>query len=190
MQAMCFLTLDIQPTEQSAAQKQILDPKDFLVLGDKAAETTYNFSMSETLENGKEARLRGGVLAGYSVYICKNVADNNAPPMKALQLIVDAAGGQVIDSLTKVEDPAKTIILTSDPSTTAQLAETGVDRIANSGGKILTTSWLFHTMITQSISAHTSTPNSQDEKPKRGSKRKPETVPEPPSWKRSSRRNS
>jgi hypothetical protein len=186
---MSLLTLSKQLKEQSALQKQILDPQDFLVLEDKAAETTYDFSMSETLENGKDARHRGGVLAGYSIYICKNVADNNAPPMKALMLIVDAAGGQVIESLAKV-DPSKTIILTSDPSTTAQLAEKGVDQIANSGGKVLTTSWLFHTMITQRFSTHTSTTNSQDKKPKQGSKRKQETISEPSSRKRSSRRRS
>jgi hypothetical protein len=135
--------------------------------------------------------MNGGVLAGYSIYICKNVADNHAPPMKALQLIIEAAGGQLIKSLSKVEDPTKTIILTSDPSTDAQLSEKGVGRIADSGGKVLTTSWLFHTMITQSFSSHVSKSSTSDEKPSRSKRKAAEqsSAPEPSSRKRRSRRS-
>lgn len=93
--------------------------------------------------------------------------------MKALQLIVEAAGAQVIESLNDTGDPLKTIILTSDPSTKAQLSERGVKGIADAGAKILTTSWLFHTIITQKYSTkNMGTTTTLAEKPKSGSKRK------------------
>lgn len=132
----------------------------------------------------------GGVLAGYFIYICKNVANNNAPPMKDLQLIIEAAGGQVINSLNKVRDPARTIILTSDPSTKAQLSEKGVGQTVESGGKVLTTSWLFHTMITQRFSTHI-TDSTPEEKPKTRSKRKAgaSSIPEPSSRRQRPRRS-
>ena len=134
--------------------------------------------MKETLRNGKDARQNGGVLAGYSFYICKGVADNNAPPMKVLQLIIEAAGGQVIKSLSNTIDLSKTIVLTSDPSTAAQLAEKGVEQIGKLGS-ILSTSWLFHTMITQKFSRHLRS-NSLSEIKKPRSKRKAETLSDPP----------
>lgn len=59
--------------EKSALQQKILHSKDFLVLNDKVAEATYDFSMREALENGKEARNNGGVLAGFFFFICKKV---------------------------------------------------------------------------------------------------------------------
>ena len=103
----------------------------------------------------------------------QKVADVKAPPMKALQLIVEAAGAQVIKSLSDTGDPLKTIILTSDPSTKAQLSERGVKGIADAGAKILTTSWLFHTIITQKYSTkNMGTTTTLAEKPKSGSKRK------------------
>lgn len=147
--------------------------------------------MKETLENGENARQNGGVLAGYFIYICKGVADNNAPPMKALHLIIEAAGGQVLESLSKTGDPFKTIILTSEPCTNAQLTEKGVDQLADSGAKILSTAWLFHTMITQKFSSHVGSPQSQATKPRPASKRKAGPRNEPSAHKRkSSRRKS
>lgn len=146
--------------------------------------------MSETLENGDKARRKGGVLAGYFVYICKGVADNNAPPLNALQFIIEAAGGQVLESLSKAGDPLKTIILTSEPCTNAQLTEKGVDQLADSGAKILSTAWLFHTMITQKFSSYIGNSKAQATKPRPASKRK--ASPHVPSERKrkSSRRKS
>lgn len=158
--------LSIEWLERSSIEQQILDTNDFLLLGDKEAEETYNFSMKETIENGILARReRGGVLGGWSVHICSNVAGNRAPSTKELTLIILAAGGKVLETLSEshVLDPLKTIVLTSDPNTEAQLAEHGVERVASLGAKIATTSWLFHTIITQKISndsdAAAGTPN-------------------------------
>eukprot|EP00804_Cyclotella_cryptica_P008469 CCRYP_003983-RA/>CCRYP_003983-RA protein AED:0.02 eAED:0.02 QI:175/1/1/1/1/1/4/1132/1292 len=176
--------LSIDWLEQSASQNKVLDPKGFLVLGDKAAEAAYNFSMRDTLENGEEARRNGGVLGGYYVYICNGVADNNAPPLQALQLIIEAAGGQVLKTLARRGDTLNTIILTSDPSTNAQLTEKGVKRAGSQGAKIRTTSWLFHTIITQRISVDAGFSHSPLEKPKSASKRKFEAISPSSSTKR------
>lgn len=153
-------------------------------MGDKAAEAAYNFSMKETLENGEEARRNGGVLGGYFVYICNGVADNNAPPFQALHLIIEAAGGQVLKALTRRCNPLNTIILTSHPSTNAQLSEKGVERAASQGAKIRTTSWLFHTIITQRFSFDVGFSNSPLEQPKPRAKRNIETTSPSSSTKR------
>jgi len=147
--------LSIDWLVRSAMEQKILDTDDFLLLEDKEAEMTYNFSMKQTLENGITARReRGGVLGGWSVYICANVAGNRAPSTRELTLIIHAAGGKSMNSLSEanVTDPSKLIILTSDPSTNAQLKEDGVETVERLGAKVATTTWLFHTIITQKIS--------------------------------------
>ena len=147
--------LSIEWLEQSSSERTILDANDFLLLDDKEAEERYNFSMKESLRNGILARReRGGVLGGWSVYICSGVAGNEAPSLKELHLIIKAAGGQVLESLTKstILDPTMIIVLTSNPSTESQLSEYGVERVVRLGAKTLTTSWLFHTIITQQLS--------------------------------------
>ncbi len=139
--------------EQSAKEQRVLDTTLYLLIGDKEAEKRYSFSMKETIQNGIEVREKGGVLGGFYVYICSGVAGNQAPSTKELNLIIEVAGGKVLSSLStcKVLDPAKTIVLTSDPSTPSQLREPGVKSIPKLGGKIVSTSWLFHVIITQCI---------------------------------------
>ena len=145
--------LNIDWLEQSAKEQRVLDTRDFLLLGDKEAEKRYNFSMKETLENGRKARLEsGGVLGGWYVYICSGVAGNNAPSAKELNLVVEATGATLLRNLGDISDPTKTIILTSDPSTDAQRSEEGVERLTEQGAKVLSTTWLFHTIITQQFS--------------------------------------
>ena len=147
--------LSIKWLEQSAKEQRVLDTDDFLLIGDTEAEKRYNFSMKETLENGTLARANtGGVLGGWFVYICKGVADNKAPSMKELHLLVEATGATFLRTLSEseVSDPTKTIMITSDPATSAQQSEKGVKRVTNLGGKLLPTSWLFHTITTQQVS--------------------------------------
>ena len=148
--------LSIRWLEQSAKVQRVLDTDDFLVLDDKEAEKTYNFSLIETLESGKKARLeRNGVLGGWYVYIGKGVAGNNAPSSEEMNLVVEATGATLLHSLEESEDgPAdrtKTIIITSDPSTAAQRSEKGVKRVSKLGAKVLSTADLFHTIITQQL---------------------------------------
>lgn len=146
--------LSIEWLEQCAKEQRVLDTNDFLLLDDKEAEKKYRFSMKETLENGRKARLdTGGVLGGWSVYVCSGVAGNNAPSAKELQLLVEAAGATFLRSLSESEvtNPAKTIVITSDPCTAAQRSDREVKRVAALGANLLSTSWLFHTMITQKL---------------------------------------
>ena len=109
--------------------------------------------MTKTIQNGINARRdRGGVLGGRWVYICHGVAGNQAPSAKELRLIIEAAGGTLLSSLGSHDfDPGKTIILTSDPRTQSQLNESGVKEQVDNGAKTCTTSWLFHSIITQTL---------------------------------------
>jgi hypothetical protein len=144
--------LSIQWLEQSAKEQRVLNVDDFLLLDDTEAEKIYNFSMKETLENGKKARLdSGGVLGGWYVYICRGVAGNNAPTSEELNLVVKATGATLLPSLSEsdVPDPTKTIVITSDPSSTAQRSEKNVKRVTRHGAIMFTTTRLFHIIITQ-----------------------------------------
>ena len=128
--------------EQSAREQRVLDTNDFLLLDDRDAEKKYLFSMKETIRNGILARKkRGGVLGGWFVYICSGVAGNKAPNMKELVLIIEAAGGQVLKTLSNPSafDPLKTIVLTSEPSTKTQQKERGVARVGELGAKVMST---------------------------------------------------
>ena len=143
--------------EKSANEQKVLDAAPFLWVNDKEAESKYNFSMKDTVQNGMLAREhRGGVFGGYHFYICSGIAGNRAPSMKEFKLIIEAAGGHLLSSLapSQILDPLKTVILTSDPPTPSQLKERGVKNIAKCGGKLETTSWLFHSIITQTNSIY------------------------------------
>ncbi|KAK1743528.1 hypothetical protein QTG54_006149, partial [Skeletonema marinoi] len=143
--------------EQSANEQKVLDAAPFLWVNDKEAESKYNFSMKDTEQNGVLARKhRGGVFGGYYFYICSGIAGNRAPSLKEFKLIIEAAGGHLLNSLAPSEilDPLKTVILTSDPPAPSQLNERGVKNIAKCGGKLETTSWLFHSIITQTNSIY------------------------------------
>ena len=144
--------LNIRWLEESFRQQQILDTKGFLHLDDTEAEKRYSFSMRETIRHGINVRHeRGGVLGGRWIYICRGVAGNQAPSTKELHLIIEAAGGTVLRSLSSSHsyDPLNTIIITSDPRTHSQLNENGIEQQIANGAKTCTTSWLFHTIITQ-----------------------------------------
>lgn len=176
--------LSIEWLEQSAKEQKVLDTNDFLLLGDREAEKTYKFSMADTLKNGALARNeRGGVLGGWHIYVCSGVPGNKAPPANELKLLIEAAGATLLQSLSEkyVTDPAKTIIITSDPATKSQEKESGVDRVSGIGGRICTTSWLFHTMITQTV---------DDEKIGQTSKRRADTKSPLSAGKRKSARRS
>lgn len=146
--------LSIDWLEQSSKEQRILDTPDFLLLDDREAEKRYDFSMKETLRNGMLVReRRGGLFGGWFVYVCSGVAGNKAPSFKELNLIVEAAGGQVLSSLSDLKncDPLKTIVLTSKPSTKSQLKERGVAKAVSLGARIMSTAWLFHAIITQKL---------------------------------------
>ena len=160
--------LNIDWLEHSAQQQQILDTDDFLHIHDAEAENRYNFSMTKTILNGIRVRKeRGGVLGGRYVYICRGVAGNQAPSAKELQLIIESAGGVVLRSLNSSSefDPKKTIILTSDSRTQSQMNEKGVGKLIGNGAQACTTSWLFRTVITQSLEGIDDVPRHNVEDP-------------------------
>lgn len=149
--------LDLKWLTDSAKAKKALDPNDYLLLHDKKAEKVYDFTMGETLESGKSARMkRGGLLGGWSIHFCKGVAGNKAPPENELRLIVAAAGGTLLKTITtkvtKSIDAERTILITSDPATSAQKSDKDAKRLNSLGAKVFTTSWFFHCIITQHLS--------------------------------------
>ncbi len=143
--------LSVEWLEKSSIKQQLLDTHDFLLLDNKAAEKTYNFSMRESIRNGILARKKGGLLGGWCVYICSGVAGNKAPSVMELTLIIEATGARVITSLNESDSlvPHNTMILTSDPSTEAQRNEYGVREMERFGAQLVTTTWLFQTILTQ-----------------------------------------
>ena len=144
--------LSIDWLEQCAKEQSVLETDDFLLLNDKAAEESYNFSMKSTLENGKRARDEsGGVLGGWYLYICRGVAGKNAPSSKEFSLLIEATGATLLRKLVGVPNPAKTIVITSDPITEAQRSEAGVEDVIRQGARSFTTTRLFHTIITQKL---------------------------------------
>lgn len=183
--------LSIDWLEQSAKEQRVLDCNDFLLLGDREAEKRYTFTMKETIENGRKARHdRGGVLGGWFVYICSGVAGNNAPSAKELNLVIAATGAEQIKSLSESAmmcDPQKTIIITSDPITAKQRSEKGVERVTSLGARLLTTSWLFHTIITQHFST-TDVESPTQHSGKQSSKRKASKTPPTGNRRKSSRK--
>ena len=197
--------LNLDWLTKSSKAKEALDPKEFLLLNDTAAEKTYDFSMKETLKNGKAVRnQRGGLLGGWSVHFCKGVAGKKAPPEHELRLIVAAAGGTFLKTAsaraTKDVDASKMIIITSDPATAAQKADKDVKRLTSQGAKIFTTKWFFHAIITQHLSEIEDVPvgaeddEDDDQKPaatsspKKGGRKRKAATPSSSSPKRESRR--
>lgn len=164
----------------SAKEGMPLDCGEYLLLGDRGAEKKYDFVMKETLVNGIAVRQeQDGLLSGWHVFFCKGVAGNRAPPAPELNLIVLAAGGANLRSLsareTKKVNPSKVIIITSDPATSAQTSAKDAVRMTSNGAKVFTTTWLFHCIITQTLDVDAATaaqPTEHPSTPRSGRKRK------------------
>mmetsp|Transcript_12791 Transcript_12791/g.19361 ORF Transcript_12791/g.19361 Transcript_12791/m.19361 type:complete len:918 (+) Transcript_12791:121-2874(+) len=137
----------------SYKQKRFCESRQFLLLHDQTAESNYSFSMKETLRNGEERRSEGGLFTGRSIYFTKNVAGNKAPKAEELRMIINAAGGRVVDSLSPDEDYFPNVfVITSDPLlhpdlVAAQEAEEYVSEVAD----VFPTSWLFDVIIHQKL---------------------------------------
>ena len=196
--------LNLDWLTKSSKAKEPLDAKDFLLLDDTSAEKTYGFNMKDTLENGEAVRSqRGGLLGGWSIHFCKGVAGKKAPPEHELRLIVAAAGGMFLKTLsaraTKDADTSKVIIITSDPATAAQKSDKDVKRLTSQGARVFTTKWFFHSIITQHLSEIEDEPVGANEEedddkkpaassPKKGGRKRKAATPSSNSPKRESRR--
>jgi len=146
---------------KSAKAREPLPCNDYLLLNDKKAERQYDFVMREALQRGDAMRREGVfLLSGYSVYVCNGVAGNKAPPEKELKLIVDAAGGEWLPSVSsraikdKNVDASKILIIAPEKPTKkkAKTAEAkGIEKAIKQGAQSYPASWLFHCIIRQSL---------------------------------------
>ena len=147
--------LDVSWLIQSFKAGKRLNCQDFILL-DKSAEKKYEFTMTESIHNGENVRAsRGGLLGGYSVHFCKGVAGNSAPPADEMELIVSAAGGFNLRSITsrstKDIEPSKILIITSDPAPSVQLNLKDVKRLKALGSGVFNIIWLFRCITTQNL---------------------------------------
>lgn len=141
---------------QSFKEKTFVNCNHYLLLNDRIAEQNYSFFMKQTLREGNERRSEGGLLAGWRVLFCRGVAGNKAPKEEELKLIVDAAGGSVLEysqlPLPDTEDTAHVIVITSDPALPEQVSDERVAHAANDGAGFFSTTWLFSCIIHQKLS--------------------------------------
>ena len=125
--------LDVSWLTQSFKAGKRLNCHDFILL-DKSAEKKYEFSMTESIHNSENVRASmRGLLGGYNVHFYKGVAGNCAPPANEMELIVSAAGGFNLRSITsrstKDIEPSKILIITSEPAPPVQLNLKDVKRL-------------------------------------------------------------
>lgn len=138
--------------------KRFAPTSQYLLLNDHRAEEQYSFSMKQTLREGNERRKEGGLLAGWRVLFCDDVAGNRAPKAEELNLMVDAAGGTVLTTsqlpLSDQDDDAgaNVIVITSDPALPSQTSNEEVSKAASDGAGFFTTTWLFECFIHQKLS--------------------------------------
>lgn len=130
--------------------------EEFLVLSDNKAESQYSFSMRETIQQIKMNQHQNTFLfSNYNIFVCSGVFGNKAPPEKELRLIVQAAGGTWINSTTQSSSSSSKpiIVITSDPETKKQVNDIKGLLSKNKDCSIVkkTTTWLFHTMMTQQL---------------------------------------
>eukprot|EP00978_Attheya_sp_CCMP212_P015938 scaffold41317_cov47-Attheya_sp.AAC.6 len=139
---------------QCAKEKTIASTRNYVILDDHVAEKKYNFSMKHTLVEGNQRRKEGGLFFGWTILFAPGVAGNRAPRKKALELIVQAAGGIPVFSPEKPlmkdeESKARVIVITSDPPTEKQTSYPDLIQVSQEGAGFLTTTWLFDCITRQ-----------------------------------------
>jgi hypothetical protein len=138
---------------QSSNLGKALPCNKFLILDDEKAEKLYKICLSRTIDRITSNLKHGAyLLGGWSIYVCKGVAGKKAPPEKELRLIVEAAGGTWLSSLSKSNaEGDKVLLVTSDPETKKQLSEKAVSIALKNGAIKRTTAWLFRATMTQEL---------------------------------------
>lgn len=141
--------------EDCYKRKSLLSCSHYLLLNDSKAEELYSFSMKQTLIEGRERRLHGGLLAGWKILVCDDVAGNKAPKEEYLRLMIAAAGGDWLDG-TDIpvpinKDPSHVIVITSDPVLQTQIEDEKASIAAESGAGFFTITWLFDCMMHQQL---------------------------------------
>ena len=134
----------------------IMGPSHHMLLNDYIAEKAYCFSMKKTVRDGNERRKEGGILNGWKIMLCSDVAGKKAPKESDLKMMVAASGGQWLESsnvpVPLEEDPIHVIVITSDPATLNQLEDEMARTAAENGAGFFTTGWLFDILMHQKIS--------------------------------------
>jgi len=134
----------------------IISPSHHMLLNDYIAEKAYSFSMKKTIRDGNERRKEGGILNGWKIMVCSDVAGKKAPKESDLKTMVAASGGQWLESsnvpVPLEEDPTHVIVITSDPATPTQLEDEKARTAAENGAGFFTTGWLFDILMHQKIS--------------------------------------
>lgn len=128
----------------------------FLVLHDTEAEKKYEFSMRQTLKRiSNNLEKHASLLGGRSVFVCKGVAGNKAPSENELRMIIGAAGGTWLASLSaatiKDIDASRILLITSDPEQKKQVSPKPVANALRNGAAKCTTSFLFHAIMLQEL---------------------------------------
>ena len=156
MTVLC-LTSNVVKTEwlEDCFKKRSILSCSHYLLHDPKAEKSYSFSMKQTLMEGRERRVDGGLLAGWKILVCDNVAGNKAPKEADFRTMIKAAGGSwLLSSNVPVsisEDPTHVIVITSDPALPSQLEDEKASIAAENGAGFFTTTWLFDCMMHQKV---------------------------------------
>ena len=141
--------------EDSYKKRSLLSCSHYLLLNDSKAENLYSFSMKQTLIDGKERRRDGGLLSGWKILVCDDVAGNKAPRESDLKMMIEAAGGEwLLSSNVPVpisEDPTHVIVITSDPALSSQIDDEKASIAAENGAGFFSTTWLFDCMMHQKV---------------------------------------
>lgn len=142
--------------EDSFKKRNLMTCSHYLLLNDIRAENVYSFSMKQTLIEGRERRRDGGLLAGWKIMVCNDVAGNKAPKEEDLRMMIDAAGGEWLLSsdvpVPIIEDPTHVIVITSDPALPSQIEDEKASVAAENGAGFFTTTWFFDCMMHQKVS--------------------------------------
>jgi hypothetical protein len=141
--------------EDSFKKRNLMTCSHYLLLNDIRAENAYSFSMKQTLIEGRERRRDGGLLAGWKIMVCNDVAGNKAPKEEDLRMMIDAAGGEWLLSsdvpVPIIEDPTHVIVITSDPALPSQIEDEKASVAAENGAGFFTTTWFFDCMMHQKL---------------------------------------
>jgi hypothetical protein len=135
---------------QSIKVGKVLSCDKYLAVNDSKAEKQYQFTLHDTIKTIQSNLVNDMyLLTGWSVYVCDGVAGKKAPPADELQLIIEAADGIWLPTLSTMSD--KTLIITSDPETKKQISNKNITSALKSGAIKKTVSWLFHCIMTQKL---------------------------------------
>ncbi len=159
MAALCRTTniLSLDWLKDSYKQKSLVACSHYnLLIHDPTLEEMYNFSMKTTLREGNQRYSEGGLFNGWLIYISNNVAGNRAPKREELEMIIQAAGGTMIDHsdlpLSYGKDRSHVIVITSDPPLPEQVGNILGRELAHDGAGFFSTTWLFQCIMQQKLS--------------------------------------